>query len=197
MSTRYMHTYKGWRITRAMPDGWLYKKIGGDDQFYKSSTLAEAKRFIAEYESTTKWLDRKNPRGRRNPVSPYMSSFIRSYLETALGMSSDGDSDRPLGERFGAVDFVDDQNFQRRIQAAEAFLEDNQADIDVLDIDDGQVAFWLWGAQTGAGVGFTDDIGSRSTAQYKAAAKRLQAAAHKLGDINVLIGDDGQLYLWP
>jgi hypothetical protein len=112
-----------------------------------------------------------------------MDTFTRSYIATALWSSTD-DAGEPLDAEFGTEDLAP-KTMAGMIEDCEAFQRDHAEDI----ADDPERAghdFWL--TRNHHGAGFWDGDWPVD------AGKRLTAASHVYGGVDLYVGDDGLIY---
>jgi len=124
-----------------------------------------------------------------------LDDFTRAYLEAALWSSTD-DDDEPLDRNYGIEDFAPEALVQA-VEDAKTFQEYNSDDLDeaaelaprrrewTVDEQHGH-DFWL--TRNHHGVGFWDR-------GYGDVGDRLTKAAQAYGEVNVIVGDDGLLYI--
>lgn len=127
-------------------------------------------------------------------MSTAPESFFNAYVATAL-WSSTGDDDESLDTKYGPED-IDGATLDRMmadcsafyaahgdaIQSAEVKARDYFQDLDARAGHD----FWL--TRCGHGAGFWD--GDWPEPQ----AAQLTEAAHKFGNVDLYVGDDGKVY---
>lgn len=119
-----------------------------------------------------------------------IKDLIEAYLHTAL-WSSTMDNGDPFDQHYGTDDFSAVAKKSAK-EDLEKFFAANTADIEKFKIKteciDPDVACDFWFTRCHHGVGFWDrkagDVG-----------ERLTAAAQKFRELNVVVGDDGKLYL--
>jgi len=109
-------------------------------------------------------------------------TFLNAYIEAALWSSVDDDG-RPFDENNGRDDIAFDTLKKMRTDC-ESFWNANEADI----ADDPRAAghdFWL--TRNRHGSGFWDG-------DWPESGDRLTEAAHKFGECDLYVGDDGRIY---
>jgi hypothetical protein len=117
--------------------------------------------------------------------------FFNAYVDTALWSSTDDDGDSL--DVYDASD-IDQKTLEQMAKDAQAFLGDNDEDID------GEYAkaghdFWL--TRNGHGAGFWDGDwpgASGSSRSSSGPAKRLTEAAHAYGSFDLYLGDDEKIH---
>ena len=113
-----------------------------------------------------------------------LNSFINAYIEAALWSTPD-DMGYPVAERFDSAHLNDTALKTIREDCAK-FCKQQAEELAYLDARQCGHDFWL--TRNGHGAGFWDrGLGERG--------KRLSAAAHAFGEQNLVVGDDGKLYL--
>lgn len=121
---------------------------------------------------------------------PYsFDAFTRSYLETALWSSNDESNEQggdPMDKNYGLHD-MSAQFLTRSEEECAAFKAENAADLDQMEDVRAGHNFWL--SRNGHGTGFFDEDTIPEDAQ-----DRLQDAAKAYGEVNLYVGDDGQIY---
>ncbi|NCA16904.1 MAG: hypothetical protein EBS90_07640 [Betaproteobacteria bacterium] len=120
---------------------------------------------------------------RSNPVRQ-ISPCARQYLETVLFVEAD-DEGAPLNRSYSVSDFSDEAIQQAEHDCA-AFME--RAGDDVSSLSDSEIGHNFWLNRNRHGTGFQDlGLGSEG--------ERLRALAKSFGEVDVYVGDDGELYL--
>lgn len=117
-----------------------------------------------------------------------LSRTLISYLETALWSSTDNADDSggaPLDDNYG-IDDIAPASLEQARTDLESFLDAN-AD-DVAEAGEEQAAHDFWLTRNRHGAWFWDGDWSHD------AGRRLTDAAHAFGEVDVYIGDDGQLH---
>jgi hypothetical protein len=115
-----------------------------------------------------------------------LSKAALAYVACALGTSYD-DEERPLDENYSADD-IDGDALSAMVAEVETFLSDHDIDIDG-ELEHAAHDFWL--TRNRHGSGFWDG-------DWPAAVgERLTVAAHKAGERNLYVGDDGRIYQYP
>ena len=128
---------------------------------------------------------------------PCPEEFFDAYLITALWSSTD-ESNESGGEPFDANYSETDISAKSRESMradCDAFYDANQADLECEGVkfgpdfgQDGRAGHDFWLTRNHHGAGFWD--GDWPEPQ----AARLTAAAHKFGECNLYLGDDGEIY---
>ena len=126
----------------------------------------------------------------RTAVSEYE---VDSYLAAALWTGTD-DEGNPLDDNFTVRDFADEARRSARSDL-EAFWFEASFVIDVLTHDGQEVPepsnwphdFWL--NRNGHGTGFWD-----KEERYGAAAEVLSVIAKRAGEVDVYVGDNGEVF---
>jgi hypothetical protein len=121
-----------------------------------------------------------------------MNSVTKDFLVTALWCEMDEEDD-PLEDSYYLNDFAPEA-----LEKAEAIVSGFLANPEVVELLDeyvgeygyNQVGYDLWLTANGHGAGFWD----RGLGEV---GERLTEIAKEIGEINVYVGDDGQLYLFP
>lgn len=132
---------------------------------------------------------RNSGKPRRNPDQARVpKNVIRQYLETALWSSTDEEG-TPLDDDYGITDFDPDSK-ERLIAELEAFFGTYEKTIETYmeetGQDEEQVAHDFWLTRNRHGAGFWEQRG--------AAAEKLTKASHAYGSVDLIVGDDGQIY---
>jgi hypothetical protein len=139
---------------------------------------------------------RFSPARRRSPhrTGHSMDTFTRQMLETALWSSNDESDERggePLDKNYSVSDF-DPKSLACLKRQAEKFQRENANALAEFG-DDGQAGHYFWLSRNRSGAGFTDDDYKVSPA-LSAALKHLQRASQAAGEVDLYVGDDGQIY---
>jgi hypothetical protein len=116
-----------------------------------------------------------------------MDKFTQAYIEAALWSSMDNANDQggePLDANYGVEDIAPATLAQMK-EDCEAFQRDHAADIEGNEERAGH-DFWLTRCHHGAG--FWDGDWSKEV------GKRLTAASHVYGNVDLCVGDDGLIY---
>ena len=116
-----------------------------------------------------------------------MDNFTRQYVITALWSSMDNADDRggePLDSNYSLTD-ISPETLARMKSDCEAFQRDHAADIGTQDEQAGH-DFWL--TRNHHGAGFWDGDWPHEVGE------RLTAAAHRCGEVDLYVGDDGLIY---
>lgn len=114
-----------------------------------------------------------------------IEEMLDAYIVCAL-WSTNGDDEKPLDDEHDASDLTPEWRAAMRADVAK-FLQENKADIGSHYSAAGHD---LWLNRNGHGCGFWE-----SDRPYgKDAAKRLDKAARKLGEVYLYVGDDGKIY---
>ena len=117
-----------------------------------------------------------------------LDRFLQAYIECAL-WSSLGDDENPLDATYDPKDIAPD-SIQKMKDDCEKFLTDNIGLIlkTPLTYTTEQAGHDFWLTRNGHGAGFWDrglgDIGGKLT-----------KACHEFKEINLIVGDDGKLYV--
>ena len=124
-----------------------------------------------------------------------MNSVTKDFLVTALWCEMDEEDD-PLEDSYDLGDFATEalekaeaivSGFLSRPEVVELLEEAEEAEA---AYGYNQVGYDLWLTANGHGAGFWD----RGLGEV---GERLTEIAKEIGEINVYVGDDGQLYLFP
>jgi len=119
-----------------------------------------------------------------------LDDFTCAYLECALWSSTDESTPaggEPLDDNYSIYD-IDTDTLTKMAEDCARFQAENATDL----------ALWtaaelgghdLWLTRNGHGCGFWDRDSLSADA-----GKRLTEAAHKLGEFNLYVGDDGKIY---
>lgn len=113
--------------------------------------------------------------------------FVHQYMVTALWSTND-ESTPEGGEPMDAnytVDDIDSETVEKMKADCRKFLEANAEDIDGR-YEDGGHDFWL--SRNNHGAGYWDGDWP------EVAGERLTDAAHKFGEVNLYVGDDGKIH---
>ncbi len=116
-----------------------------------------------------------------------LDDFTRGYIEAALWSTSDED-DVPLDYNFSIAD-IHQTSLRAIIQDASTFQNENRELLRGEDLSRAGHDFWLTRNHHGAGFwdgGYSKDVGDRLT-----------VAAHKYGEVDLYVGDDGRVHLSP
>ena len=115
--------------------------------------------------------------------------FLQSYITTALWSSLD-DQDQPLDDKY-SIDDIDAESLKKLESMCEEFQAKNKDDISLaLDVTDlGHIAHDFWLTQNRHGAGFWDGDYAKDLGE------RLTTASHKIGEVDLYVGDDGKLYI--
>lgn len=129
-----------------------------------------------------------------------MNDFTRAYLECAIWTGTDESDEsggEPLDRNYGIEDFSPEA-LARAEEDCARFQEENPADLTAFaeiwpESPDGSSAaafqgYNLWLSRNGHGTGFWDRYAGE-------VGERLHAAAEKMRECWVYVGDDGKLYL--
>ncbi len=115
--------------------------------------------------------------------------FIRAYLECAL-WSSTGDNDEPF-DKDHDIDSFSDNAIEQAIKDSEEFLYEFHDTLLCLHqqckYDQGKAGHDLWLTRCGHGTGFWDR-------DLHETGEKFTAMAKKMGNLDLLKGDDGELY---
>ncbi len=112
-----------------------------------------------------------------------LDDFTRGYIEAALWSTSDED-DVPLDYNFSIAD-IHQTSLRAIIQDASTFQNENRELLRGEDLSRAGHDFWLTRNHHGAGFwdgGYSKDVGDRLT-----------VAAHKYGEVDLYVGDDGRV----
>jgi len=147
-----------------------------------------------------------------------MTPFLSSYLTCAL-WSSIGEDDEPLDRKFSISD-ISPESIAKAEKACADFQSANSELLALAELSDERAGFCLWLNRNGHGSGFWDEysqttceayereqaiaIGSRDFSKRDAldatcnckyhACQRLSIASKALGETDICVGDDGNLY---
>lgn len=118
-----------------------------------------------------------------------LDAFTRGFLECALWSSTDGsreDGGDPLDDNW-TIESIAPACVELLAKECERFQVDNQADLEsAKSIAHAGHDFWL--TRNGHGAGFWDG-------DYPdAVGERLTADSERYGEVDLYIGDDGQIY---
>jgi len=135
-----------------------------------------------------------------------LDRFIAAYIECALWSSIEGENDVPMDRNYGPDDIAPSSLESVRLDCAQ-FAQEQAAILDYCESagehGDTYAAagrdFWL--TRNGHGAGFWDgdwNIGlpPLETCDQKA-GDVLTDAAHKFGECDLYVGDDGKVYVSP
>lgn len=114
--------------------------------------------------------------------------FLQGYLECALWSSTDesrDDGGDPLDDNYGPEDFSEEALEECRKDCA-AFLSDNLADLEDIELSQAGHDFWL--TRNGHGAGFWDrGLGERG--------ERLSKACKPYGSVYLYVDEEGRVCL--
>jgi hypothetical protein len=122
---------------------------------------------------------------------PKLDTFTRSYIETALWSThdeSDEGGGEHLDENYGVSDFAP-ETLERVMRDTEQFQRENAEALEVIDSAGAGHDFWL--TRNGHGAGFWDGDWPEPQATL------LTKASKRMGEVDLYVGDDGQLYMTP
>ncbi len=145
-----------------------------------------------------------------------LDRFIAAYIETALWSSIEGADDTPMDAHYAASDIAESSRESIRLDCAQ-FVRENAEVLDYCDstgdlplrgdearergfTDAYAMAghdFWLTRNRHGAGFWDGDWNGLPPLATCDQAGDVLTAAAHKFGECDLYVGDDGRVYVTP
>lgn len=114
-----------------------------------------------------------------------MDKYTKQYLETALWASTDADGN-PLDSKYS----IDDLSIEARERANKDttdFFEKAGALLDNYDYETSMHDFWL--TRNNHGAGFWDGD------YEKTDGEKLTELSRSFGELNLIVGDDGKLYL--
>lgn len=113
---------------------------------------------------------------------------FNQYIQTALWSSSDN-NDTPMDENFSISDLAPETHDYLK-ELYDNFWSENQEILcEALDhTDEDRIDHLLWLTHNGHGAGFFDGDYPNDLEE------KLMAAADKLPEINLYVGDDGQIY---
>ena len=123
-----------------------------------------------------------------------LNTFTRSYIETALWSTNDESNEsggEPLDKNYGPDD-ISPETMAEMVADCASFQTENADALETYG-DDSKAGHYFWLARNGHGAGFTDDD-YKVVPELSAAMKHLQKAAHDYGEVNLDVGDDGQIY---
>ena len=120
-----------------------------------------------------------------------LDQFTRAYIEAALWSSTD-DSGEPLDANYGLDDLAPETLAKMAADCAK-FQAENDSDFVYLGsvgkcTVDQRAGHDFWLTRCGHGAGFWDGDWSED------AGERLTEAAHKFGNVDLYVGDDGLIY---
>lgn len=121
-------------------------------------------------------------------IKPISKKFLTQYLETALWAENDESDERggePFDKNYSISDFSDEA-LEKATRDTNKFIEENEADLAEISDEDAGHDFWLTRNRHGAGFGDGD--------YPKDIDNRLRKAAQAFGEINIYVGDDGELH---
>ena len=123
-----------------------------------------------------------------------LDGFTKAYIQAALWSSTD-DNGVPLDSDYSVLDLapetlkrmtLDCHNFQTDMGEIIAAAECSRSDGDYTQFERAGHDFWL--TRNGHGAGFWDGDWSEPEATI------LTEAAHKFGEFDLYVGDDGMIY---
>jgi hypothetical protein len=112
-----------------------------------------------------------------------MDKFTLAYIEAALWSSND-DNDEPLEQNYSVED-ISSETLDQMISDCKKFQSDNKELMKELDPEQCGHDFWL--TRNHHGAGFWDR-------GYGEIGDKLTEECHKCREIDLYIGDDGQIY---
>ncbi len=119
--------------------------------------------------------------------SSTLEEFLGSYYEAALWSSVD-DNDEPMDSNYSISD-ISPESQEKAQKDSLAFLNQNMDTLDSISdnysIEQAGHDFWL--TRVGHGAGFWD----RGLGE---AGDTLTASSKEFGNVDIVVGDDGQLY---
>lgn len=122
-------------------------------------------------------------------ITSKLDEFTRQYIETAL-WSSTGDDEEPLDKNFDISDIADEA-MKSMIADCKKFQDENRELYEKGGWDDGQAGHDFWLTRNGHGAGFWD---RHMEGMEKDIGDQLTEKAHKFGEVNLYVGDDGKIY---
>jgi len=114
-----------------------------------------------------------------------MDKYTKQYFETALWSSID-DNDEPMDKKYSIED-LSVEAIEKAKKDTTEFFEKAGSLLDNYDYEDAMHDFWL--TRNGHGAGFWD--GDYLTED----GEKLTKISKEFGEINLIVGDDGKLYL--
>lgn len=112
-----------------------------------------------------------------------VNRFTLAYIDAALWSSTDDDGE-PLDANYSVRD-IDAATRKRMADDCAAFLDANWEALATADLEQGGHDFWL--TRNGHGCGYWDGDWAEPH------ATELTDAAHRCGEFNLYIGDDGRI----
>lgn len=155
--------------------------------------MANLKRWLVNGGFAPDWT--KYPEAAHEYTLAYvMDYFVTEYIRSALWSSTDdrdyenGDSQhgKPMDDEHSAEDLAPATLLQM-IADCKKFREDNAADLEAYPVSQAAHDFWLTRNHHGCGF-WEDDFGEHD------ANERLTQYCHKMGEVNLYVGDDGKIY---
>ncbi len=118
-----------------------------------------------------------------------LDQFTRAYIQCALWSSTDGDTDTSLYQNYDIGDIAPSE-LDRIIADCADFQSTNEALLKQAGTAE-QNGHDYWLTRNGHGAGFWDRGYSKELGQA------LTDAAHKSGESDLYVGDDGKVYIFP
>lgn len=116
--------------------------------------------------------------------------FVRAYIHTALDLSRDN-SDQAISRTHRVSDVAEELTAGLRMEAAD-FLARNAADLATAGYGAYMAGYDFFLTRNGHGAGFWD--ADANAPEAPDARARLTDAAHKAGEDDFYVGDDGRIY---
>jgi hypothetical protein len=118
-----------------------------------------------------------------------LETVLKSYVETALWSSSDGDGDGDdnLDKNYSIADISEStMNIMRR--DVEKFLSENEKELKESGIDDERIGHYFWLSRSGHGAGFFDLMLDEPI------ERKLMSSSKEFGENDLYVGDDNKIY---
>ena len=163
----------------------------------KSGMVETAKDFVsglkflkAAADQPTKLKGNAMQKATKKVKAASLDDFERQYLETALWSSND-ESDESGGEPFDSNYGIEDIAPTSVSKAQQDCKKFRQMAGELLDgVEDSQAGHDFWLTRNGHGAGFWD----RQELKENNVGKKLTDLCKKFGEINPMLGDDGQIH---
>lgn len=118
------------------------------------------------------------------------AKILRDYIACALWSSTD-ENGEPLDSNFSVFD-LSKETMDKLTDIVTTFYEANKADCTQLENMGYSIGHGLWLTQNHHGAGFWDN-GAKGNPDYEA-AQRLNEACKALPEIDLYVGDNGNIY---
>ena len=120
-----------------------------------------------------------------NEEEPYVRDFWHAYMDCALWSSTNSDNDEPFDHRYG-VENISPETQEEMLHTCKAFIKAAGEHLEGLDADAAGHDLWL--TQNHHGAGFWDRSLEGNQGEV------LTDLAHRFGEANLYVGDDGDIH---